>query len=177
MENLNHQTKEKIAQIKEMIANEVELRQIIKEKFNTKAKKNAWLDKNNHHFSYDELIYLNYSQTVEVVEVEEKREENLSPVTSLVQANNIEKLSANERLKLLLSDETLRGIQALLSGTQTSNLSNEIPIEYTKLTDIKIKNCRMSESIYNRLVEHCHKNNLTITSVLNYLIDSYLKNR
>lgn len=177
MENLNHQTKEKIAQIKEMIANEVELRQIIKEKFNTKAKKNAWLDKNNHHFSYDELIYLDYSQTVEVVEVEEKREENLSPVTSLVQANNIEKLSANERLKLLLSDETLRGIQALLSGTQTSNLSNEIPIEYTKLTDIKIKNCRMSESIYNRLVEHCHKNNLTITSVLNYLIDSYLKNR
>lgn len=177
MENLNHQTKEKIAQIKEMIANEVELRQIIKEKFNTKAKKNAWLDKNNHHFSYDELIYLDYSQTVEVVEVEEKREENLSPVTSLVQANNIEKLSTNERLKLLLSDETLRGIQALLSGTQTSNLSNEIPIEYTKLTDIKIKNCRMSESIYNRLVEHCHKNNLTITSVLNYLIDSYLKNR
>lgn len=177
MENLNHQTKEKIAQIKEMIANEVELRQIIKEKFNTKAKKNAWLDKNNHHFSYDELIYLDYSQTVEVVEVEEKREENISPVTSLVQANNIEKLSANERLKLLLSDETLRGIQALLSGTQMSNLSNEIPIEYTKLTDIKIKNCRMSESIYNRLVEHCQKNNLTITSVLNYLIDSYLKNR
>lgn len=177
MENLNHQTKEKIAQIKEMIANEVELRQIIKEKFNTKAKKNAWLDKNNHHFSYDELIYLDYSQTVEVVEVEEKREENLSPVTSLVQANNIEKLSANERLKLLLSDETLRGIQTLLSGTQMSNLSNEIPIEYTKLTDIKIKNCRMSESIYNRLVEHCQKNNLTITSVLNYLIDSYLKNR
>lgn len=177
MENLNHQTKEKIAQIKEMIANEVEIKQIIKEKFNTKAKKNAWLDKNNHHFSYDELIYLNYSQTVEVVEVEEKREENISPVTSLVQANNIEKLSANERLKLLLSDETLRGIQTLLSGTQMSNLSNEIPIEYTKLTDIKIKNCRMSESIYNRLVEHCQKNNLTITSVLNYLIDSYLKNR
>lgn len=177
MDNLNHQTKEKIAQIKEMIANEVEIKQIIKEKFNTKAKKNAWLDKNNHHFSYDELIYLNYSQTVEVVEVEEKREENISPVTSLVQANNIEKLSANERLKLLLSDETLRGIQTLLSGTQMSNLSNEIPIEYTKLTDIKIKNCRMSESIYNRLVEHCHKNNLTITSVLNYLIDSYLKNR
>ena len=142
--------------------------------------KDGWLDKNNHHFSYDELIYLDYSQTVEVVEVdekEEKREENLSPVTSLVQVNNIEKLSANERLKLLLSDETLRGIQVLLSGTQTSNLSNEIPIEYTKLTDIKIKNCRMSESIYNRLVEHCQKNNLTITSVLNYLIDSYLKNR
>ena len=160
-----------------MIANEVEIKQIIKEKFNTKANKNAWLDKNNHHFSYDELIYLNYSQTVEVVEVEEKREENISPVTSLVQANNIEKLSANERLKLLLSDETLRGIQTLLSGTQMSNLSNEIPIEYTKLTDIKIKNCRMSESIYNRLVEHCQKNNLTITSVLNYLIDSYLKNR
>ena len=114
---------------------------------------------------------------VEIEEKEEKREENLSPVTSLIQANNIEKLSANERLKLLLSDETLRGIQALLSGTQMSNLSNEIPIEYTKLTDIKIKNCRMSESIYNRLVEHCHKNNLTITSVLNYLIDSYLKNR
>jgi hypothetical protein len=180
MENLNHQTKEKIAQIKEMIANGIELKQIIKEKFNTKAKKNAWLDKNNYYFSYDELIYLDYSQTVEVVEIEEKeekREENLSPVTSLIQANNIEKLSANERLKLLLSDETLRGIQALLSGTQTSNLSNEIPIEYTKLTDIKIKNCRMSESIYNRLVEHCQKNNLTITSVLNYLIDSYLKNR
>ena len=180
MENLNHQTKEKIAQIKEMIANGIELKQIIKEKFNTKAKKNAWLDKNNYYFSYDELIYLDYSQTVEVVEIEEKeekREENLSPVTSLIQANNIEKLSANERLKLLLSDETLRGIQALLSGTQISNLSNEIPIEYTKLTDIKIKNCRMSESIYNRLVEHCHKNNLTITSVLNYLIDSYLKNR
>lgn len=179
MENLNHQTKEKINQIKKMIANKIDLQQIVKEKFSSKTKKNSWLDKNNHYFTYDELLYLDYSQTLEIVDIdsEEKIEEKNQNITSLIQIKNIEKLSINERLRLILSDETLTKLQILLNGPQTSNLSNEIPIEYTKLTDIKIKNCRMSENIYNRLVKHCQKNNLTITSVLNYLIDSYLKER
>ena len=35
----------------------------------------------------------------------------------------------------------------------------------------------MSESIYNNLVEYCNKNKLTITSVLNYIIDDFLKSK
>lgn len=175
---LNHQTKQKIKDIKNMINSSISLNQIIKEKFNTKNKKNAWLDKNYQYFSSSELLYLDYVTNVEIVE--EKRETNSLP--ALCNITSIEKLSANERISLLISDDTLTKLQDLFNKMSSfDNLSNsknlEIPLEYLRLTDIKVKNCRISESIYNNLVEYCNKNNLTITSVLNYLIDTFLKSQ
>lgn len=177
MEKLNHQTKKKIEEVKQLINDRIELKDIIKLKFTTKNKKNAWLEENKQHFTPQELLYLDFSETpklVEVEEIEEKREEKQFPSISF---SKIEKLSTNERMALLLSDETLQALQTLVNTQVNQNQENQIPLEYLRLTDIKVKNCRISDSIYNNLVEYCNQNNLTITSVLNYIIDSFLKSK
>lgn len=180
MEKINHQTKKKIEEVKQLIADRIELKDIIKLKFTTKNKKNAWLEENKQHFTPQELLYLDFSETpklVEVEEVEEKREEKQLPSISFSNISKIEKLSTNERMALLLSDETLQALQTLINTQVNQTQENQIPLEYLRLTDIKVKNCRISDSIYNNLVEYCNKNNLTITSVLNYIIDSFLKSK
>lgn len=179
MEKLNHQTKKKIEEIKQLISDRVELKEIIRVKFSTKNKKNTWLKENNQYFTPQELLYLEFVETPEFVEVEEieEKEEKILPMMSLSTVKNIEKLSTNERLALLMSDDTLHALQTLIKNTHQSNQDFTIPIEYLRLTDIKVKNCRMSESIYNNLVEYCNKNKLTITSVLNYIIDDFLKSK
>lgn len=180
MEKLNHQTRKKIEEVKQLIADRVELRDIIKLKFTTKNKKNTWLKENNQYFTPQELLYLDFSETpelIEVEEVEEKREEKQLPSISFSNISKIEKLSTNERMALLLSDETLQALQTLVNSQSIQNQDNQIPIEYLRLNDIKVKNCRISDSIYNNLVEYCNKNNLTITSVLNYIIDTFLKSK
>lgn len=180
MEKLNHQTKKKIEEVKQLINDRIELKDIIKLKFTTKNKKNAWLEENKQHFTPQELLYLDFSETpklVEVEEIEEKREEKQFPSISFSNISKIEKLSTNERMALLLSDETLQALQTLVNTQVNQNQENQIPLEYLRLTDIKVKNCRISDSIYNNLVEYCNQNNLTITSVLNYIIDSFLKSK
>lgn len=180
MEKLNHQTRKKIEEVKQLINDRIELKDIIKLKFTTKNKKNAWLEENKQHFTPQELLYLDFSETpklVEVEEIEEKREEKQFPSISFSNISKIEKLSTNERMALLLSDETLQALQTLVNTQSVQNQETQIPIEYLRLTDIKVKNCRISDSIYNSLVEYCNQNNLTITSVLNYIIDSFLKSK
>lgn len=180
MEKLNHQTRKKIEEVKQLIADRVELRDIIKLKFTTKNKKNTWLKENNQYFTPQELLYLEFVETpelIEVEEVEEKKEEKQLPTLSFSNIKTIEKLSTNERMALLLSDETLQALQTLVNSQSVQNKETQIPIEYLRLTDIKVKNCRISDSIYNNLVEYCNQNNLTITSVLNYIIDSFLKSK
>ena len=179
MEKINHQTKKKIEEIKQLISDRVELKEIIKLKFSTKNKKNTWLKENNQYFTSQELIYLEFVDIPELVEVEEieEKEEKTLPTMSLSTVRNIEKLSTNERLALLMSDDTLQALQTLIKNTHQNNQDFTIPIEYLRLTDIKVKNCRMSECIYNNLIEYCNKNKLTITSVLNYIIDDFLKSK
>lgn len=180
MEKLNHQTKKKIEEVKQLINDRIELREIIKLKFTTKNKKNTWLKENKEYFTPQELLYLEFLETpelIEVEEVEEKREEKQLPTISFSNISKIEKLSTNERMALLLSDDTLKALQTLINSQSVQNQDNQIPVEYLRLNDIKVKNCRISDSIYNNLVEYCNQNNLTITSVLNYIIDTFLKSK
>lgn len=180
MEKLNHQTRKKIEEVKQLINDRMELREIIKLKFTTKNKKNKWLKENKEYFTTQELLYLELEETpelIEVEEVEEKREEKQLPTLSFSNISNIEKLSTNERMALLLNDATLKALKTLVNSQASQPQDNQIPLEYLRLTDIKVKNCRISDSIYNNLVEYCNKNNLTITSVLNYIIDSFLKSK
>lgn len=176
MEKLNHQTKKKIEEVKQLINDRIELRDIIKLKFNTANKKNNWLKDNKQYFTPQELLYLEFVETPELIEVEEIEEKQL-PTISFSNISKIEKLSTNERMALLLSDETLQALQTLVNAQVKQNQENQIPLEYLRLTDIKVKNCRISDSIYNNLVEYCNQNNLTITSVLNYIIDTFLKSK
>ena len=86
---------------------------------------------------------------------------------------NISQMSEKEKNEFLKSDEVIKFLLNSLKENKEKCLI--IPREYLSLKDIKIKNCRLSESIYNELVSFCSKNDLTITSVLNYIIDEFLK--
>lgn len=172
---LNRQTKKKIDEVKEMILNKIELKEIVKLKFNTTTKKNTWLKNNKKYFTPQELLYLEFIEVPELIEVEE--ENNQINVLSLATVDNIENLTLNQRMSVLMSNETLKAIQSLMNSQVEQTQETQIPLEYLRLNDIKVKNCRISDSIYNELVKYCNRNNLTITSVLNYIIDSFLKTK
>lgn len=78
---------------------------------------------------------------------------------------DINQMSEKEKVEFLKSDEVIKFLLNSLKENKEKCLI--IPREYLNLKDIKIKNCRISESIYNKFADFCSKNDLTITSVLN----------
>lgn len=180
MENLNSKTKNKIEEVKELIKNKISVKEIIREKFNTHPKMIKWLDKNNIFFNDTELNYLGYVQSLEIVEEGEENiyhsENNNITVPTLLNSN-IKALNDKEKLNLLLSDDTLVLLQ-ILAKKMNNNVSGEvldIPNTYFNLKDIKIKNCRISDDIYSRVVNFAKEKDITITVLLNYILDSFLK--
>ena len=182
MIELNNQTKKKIEEMKEMITGEIPVKEIIKNKFGSSPKMKKWLEKNYIYFSNEELDYLEYSAKVEVLEelsidsVEPREEKNISLFKKniVLSKEDITKMTEKQRAKLLMSDDVIGLLINLLDKDKREN-DLDIPVEYMRLKDIKIKNCRISDSIYKNFVKCCEKNNYTITAVLNFILDDFTK--
>lgn len=175
MEVINIQTRKKIEEIKEDIKNGTSLKDIIKLKFGSQKKKNIWLEKNHEYFTDEELNHMEFKiSNVEILEeVKEDTEEN----KAITIYENIKKLSQTERLKLITSDEVLSFIYELKQEKATQKkVGFKVPENYLKINDLKVKNCRLSESIYKNFTQLCEKKGYTITSVMNYIIDDFVKN-
>lgn len=178
---LNNQTKKKIEELKELIGDEIPLKEIIKQKFGSSPRLNKWLEKNYIYFNESELQYLDYKAKVEIMEElssDEKKE--ISPFqvfkTNIVLDKlDIAQMTEKQRAKLLMSDDVIELLLVMLDREKKNGRFLDIPIEYTRLKDIKIKNCRISDSIYKKFVKCCEKNNYTITTVLNYILDEFSK--
>ena len=175
MEVINIQTRKKIDEIKEDIKNGVLLKDIIKLKFGSHKKKNTWLEKNHEYFTSEELEHMEFK--ISEVEILEEVKEDLAENQAVTIYENIKALSQNERLKLITSDEVLSFIYELKQEKATQKkVGFKIPEEYLKINDLKVKNCRLSESIYKNFTQFCEKKGYTITSVMNYIIDNFVKN-
>ena len=175
MEVINIQTRKKIEEIKEDIKNEIPLKDIIKLKFGSQKKKNTWLEKNHEYFTDEELDHMEFKiSDVEILEeVKEDTEEN----KAITIYENIKGLSQTERLKLITSDEVLSFIYELKQEKAAKKkVGFKVPENYLKINDLKVKNCRLSESIYKNFTHFCEKKGYTITSVMNYIIDDFIKN-
>ena len=182
LDNLNHQTKEKILAVKELIKENVPLKDIIKSKFTTKNKKTAWLDKNNMYFSSSELEYLEYIEVLQVEEIdypEEEKQNNKELAVPSFFNTNLAKLSDKEKTSLLLDNRTLFIIQQMAKDymDNQSNQSKPLDIDnkYFKLKDITVKNCRISNQIYNDFTNYAKSKDITITVLLNYVLDTFIK--
>lgn len=177
MEVINIQTRKKIEEIKEDIKNNVSAKDIIKLKFGSQKKKNIWFEKNHEYFSYDELEYMSFSVSdVEIVE-EAKEEQQKEKENTLTIYENIKGLSQNERLKLITSDEVISFIYELKQERAEGRKQGfKVPEEYLRITDLKVKNCRLSDNIYKKFTQFCESKGYTITSVMNYILDEFVKN-
>lgn len=99
-------TETKIKEIKKMIKEKMDLKEIIKKKFNTIDKKDKWLKEWHENFTQEELTYLNYTITPELVEVEEIKEpakttdkkatKNIEVIETIVPEKEIKKEEINE---------------------------------------------------------------------------------
>ena len=182
MENLNPQTKKKIEDIKDSITSKTDLKEIRKAKFGSSTKMNDWLKKNYTYFSSEELEYLEFTIPVEVVNDEEKTTievpQNQTPVvkTTDLTTQALLELNSKDKMNFILSDEILALLLDLYKKKEAGSKEELIvPLEYSKLKDLKITNCRLSADIYKRFTKFCDKNNLTITALMNFILDDFLK--
>ena len=85
-------------------------------------------------------------------------------------------LNSKDKMNFILSDEILALLLDLYKKKE-AGIKEEliVPIEYSKLKDLKITNCRLSADIYKRFTKFCDKNNLTITALMNFILDDFLK--
>lgn len=99
-------TETKIKEIKKMIKENMDLKEIIKKKFNTIDKKDKWLKEWHENFTQEELTYLDYTITPELVEVEEIKEptkttdkkatKDIEVIETIVPEKEIKKEEINE---------------------------------------------------------------------------------
>lgn len=178
MEVINVQTRKKIEELKEDIKNRVPVKDIIKIKFGSQNKKNKWFEKNHEYFSHEELEYMSFSiSDVEIVEEAKEEQQEERKENALTIYENIKGLSQSERLKLITSDEVLSFIYELKQERAEGRKKGfKVPEEYLKITDLKVKNCRLSDSIYKKFTQFCESKGYTITSVMNYILDEFVKN-
>ncbi len=178
MEVINVQTRKKIEELKEDIKNRVPVKDIIKIKFGSQNKKNKWFEKNHEYFSHEELEYMSFSiSDVEIVEEVKEEEQEERKENALTIYENIKGLSQSERLKLITSDEVLSFIYELKQERAEGRKKGfKVPEEYLKITDLKVKNCRLSDNIYKKFTQFCESKGYTITSVMNYILDEFVKN-
>lgn len=193
--DVNVQTQKKIEEIKKMIKEQVSLGDIIKEKFSKSTpKKDAWLDRNNEFFNYDELDYLKYVAHAQIEEVKNFKEnlekvniekeqvfnfDNMLPTTF----NTIEEIrSIEDRLKFLSSDEVIKFLFNMISSeTLKKNVfsnSLEYHIENIKKQfsdDTVIKNIRISKKLYDKFTEICQKKNIKIINGLTCALYDFIE--
>lgn len=177
MGGINYQTLEKIKNIKNDIGAGKEIKEIVKKYFtNSKNKLHKWLNTNQSHFNGEELAYLEYVITAEVITEEEsditpKPKENTSIVTST--DITISNMTKKDRENFLLSDAVIGKLLNLLNNNIKENI--EIPKELRNLQDLKIQNVRVSAAIYKEFSNLCRENNVTITDATNLMFTEFIE--
>ena len=131
----------------------------------------------------------------EVVPEEEKveeKQENSIPVTP---ANNLDFLldspkvfksfeeikTPQDKVNFLLNDKVLKALFFMTEGQTIKNEADatlkyrleNVKTKYFK--NIKIKNIRINEELYNHFTEFCNKNQITIISALSCAIEEFLE--
>ena len=187
---MNVLREQKIKDVKELIAKKVSLPELKKLKFkgSTPAMK-KWVkgvlneDTEEKLLTREELIYLEILKD-DKPKTEDKKPEAQPVVKESVVSDKQEQQFTKEeieRLKKLTSNELFKFIMKLYEDSKLEvkeektgvlHISN-IDSKYFNLQNLVNKNCRVSIETYERFTLICQKNNFTITSVLNFLLDQF----
>lgn len=174
---MDYKTEKKIKEIKEMIKNKIDFKEICKKKFNTENKRKDFLSKNEKEFTDKELKYLQYVAEVEIIEdienTENIKKEEKALVTNNVNFYDILKASDKDKIKFLASDLVLEKIVQLLEEDTKHILT--IPQEIYGFKDIENKTIRVSSELYERLTKLGKDNNVKNIHLTNFMIEEFLK--
>lgn len=142
---MNKQTQEKISKIKKCIENKEDLKEIEKKFFNTKAKKQDFLDRTYTYFDPLDLDYLNYIHKVygkisEFKPINEKKEEvkSIEPVEEKQDLDSKEKEIevaeiVTSKSSLTNSNEEITESESSITVNDSTNtVSNQLLTNYFK---------------------------------------------
>lgn len=145
---MNKQTQEKISKIKKCIENKEDLKEIEKKFFNTKAKKQDFLDRTYTYFDPLDLDYLNYIHKVygkisefkplkekEVIESVEEKQDLDSKEKEIAVAEIVESKSSltDSKSTITESDSTITGSkQEITESNSINTVSNQLLANYFK---------------------------------------------
>ena len=179
------QNQKKIEKLRTLIAENKELREIIKISFGeSKNRLKKWLDENHNKLTQMELSYLGYTIEPEVVENVEVEKDVPSKVPVLAGDPKyisiaVKEMSNIEREIFLKSDIMIQTLYDLVNGKITveekikdTNLS--IPADLRHLPDTVIKNIRVSDRFYKRFVEVAKENGVSIVDATNLMFKEFL---
>lgn len=142
---MNKLTQEKISKIKKCIENKEDLKEIEKKFFNTKAKKQDFLDRTYTYFDPLDLDYLNYIHKVygkisefkpikekEVIEaVEEKQEDSKEKEIAVAEVIDSKSSLTNGKEEITDSDSTITSSkQEITVNDSTNTVSNQLLTNY-----------------------------------------------
>ena len=179
------QNKKKIEELRALITEKKELREIINIKFGESENRlKIWLKANYSKLTQEELNYLGYTIDPEVVENVEVKKDIPTKVPALAGEPNyisikIREMDDFQRDNFLKSDIVIQKLFDLVNGKITAeeqikdtNLS--IPADLRHLPDTVIKNIRVSDRFYKRFVEVAKENGVSIVDATNLMFKEFL---
>lgn len=179
------QNKKKIEELRVLIAEKKELREIINIKFGESENRMIdWLDKNHSKLTQAELSYLGYVIKPEVVEDTEVQKDIPSKVPALAGEPNyisikIREMDDLQRENFLKSDIVLQKIFDLVNGKIASEEIKDtnliVPVELKHQPDTVIKNIRVSDRFYKRFVEVAKENGVSVVDATNLMFQEFLR--
>lgn len=193
-------TELKAKQVKELIEQGTELKEIIRLKFgNSTNRKTQWLMVNNRYFTNDELKYLGFIQEMELLDQdlkelfgeekpqELKKMETLEHVeegTSKELINNmgygLEKKDFAEKINFLFDQVNFDKLVAILDREEVPGTRYSVGFECERVkrkfknAKAVTKNIRIYDKIYNEFTKICQKKDLKVINALNLALSDFI---
>lgn len=183
-DELNYQTKGKIANIKTSVKNGEDLKEIVKKYFTKSTnKKNEWLEKFGSFLTDEELKYLDYKEVVENKEEIKKSISQSVSDNSLTIKNEEAPILPNE-LNLYFKNE--ENIKTLIKIIETyKNKENqfvvvedgfiEIPSEVLRIKNTGSISIKSNLEQYEEIKKLASKNSVPIANFINFIFWDFLK--
>lgn len=164
---MNWQTKQKAEEIKKLLNDGYDLKDVLQKKFNRST------SKLKEHLEIAKDIYTELE--ISILEGKEKMEISVKKEVpqQVVEVFSIEKIKALENL-INHSDDLI----ALLNKSDLPNISNHliIPNDLLQISDIKVKSIRISEKIEGDFNKFCDEfKQYSKTSLLNFALIEFME--
>lgn len=182
----NAQNRKKVEELKALIAQKMEISEIIKKKFgNSKKRLKDWVNDFQEKLTIYEIEYLKKAEEPTVIEeVEEKEVINYPKKTEFGEVGYISSkvydMGDIERETFLKSNIVIQKLLELVNGTisldnKEINVNLIIPVELKHLEDTGVKNIRVSLNFYKEFVELAKENGVSIVDATNLMFKEFLE--
>lgn len=182
----NAQNQKKIQELKEFIAQKMDISEIIKKKFgNSTNRLKDWLDDFQEKLTSYEVEYLKAG--VKPIVVEEVKEKEVINYPKKAEFGEVGYISSKvyemgdiERESFLKSNIVIQKLLELVNGTisldnKEINVNLIIPVELKHLEDTGVKNIRVSLNFYKEFVELAKENGVSIVDATNLMFRDFLE--